>query len=64
MSSPGDDIDDASPCVFSPACRRKGELITTVIVWMLLGAMVNIAVAWGLTWRVTLDWGELGPGRR
>ena len=45
MSSPGDD-DGASPRAFSPACRRKGELITTVIVWLLLGAIVNVAVAW------------------
>jgi hypothetical protein len=27
-------------------CRRRGELITTVIVWLLLGAIVNVIVAW------------------
>lgn len=29
-------------------CHRRGEFITTVIVWLLLGAIVNIAVAWGI----------------
>ncbi len=30
-------------------CHRTGKAITTVIVWLLLGAIVNVAVAWGLT---------------
>ncbi len=31
------------------ACHRRGKAITTVIVWLLLGAIVNVAVAWGLS---------------
>jgi hypothetical protein len=30
------------------ACHRRGEIVTAVVVWLLLGAIVNIAVAWAL----------------
>jgi hypothetical protein len=29
------------------ACHRRGKAVTTVIVWLLLGAILNVAVAWG-----------------
>ncbi len=40
-------------------CERKGAYITAVIVWLLMGAIVNVAVAWGLA--LCLD--PLAPAR-
>jgi hypothetical protein len=40
---------DRSPSETPPipsSCHRKGEIVTAVIVWLLLGAIVNVAVAW------------------
>src|SRR5688572_32867830 len=38
------------------SCHRKGEAITAAIVWLLLGAIVNVAVAWFCAFAVKLDW--------
>jgi hypothetical protein len=35
------------------ACQRRGEAITAAVVWLVLGAIVNVAVAWALA--VTLN---------
>jgi hypothetical protein len=34
------------------ACHRRGKAVTTAIVWLLLGAIVNVAVAWGCALRL------------
>ena len=41
---PGDHQSNAKP-----ACARKGELVAAAVVWLLLGALVNVAVAWALS---------------
>src|SRR5688572_13873152 len=28
-------------------CHRRGEIVTALVVWLLMGAIVNVAVAWG-----------------
>ncbi|MCI0675040.1 MAG: hypothetical protein L0Y42_04610 [Phycisphaerales bacterium] len=44
-------------------CHRRGEFITTVIVWLLLGAILNIAVAWGLALLIVPSAERLSAGK-
>ena len=59
---------DTMQCMVSRAgegrsnCARRGQAVTTVIVWLLLGAIVNVAVAWGCAlWSPVVAGASMSP---